>query len=135
MKVLAYTIVNQNNYCNQPFHVLQLATFNLQLALWPQLAPYYRHWFQLPDGSTALHIAVKTGRKVMVKLLLAFNADPTMKNNRPCSPKLDCMHFTSISTCMNFLSQFYFLTPTDYSSQSEKEILAILKTNKKEPNL
>ena len=83
--------------------------------------------FQLPDGSTALHIAVKTGRKVMVKLLLAFNADPTMKNNRPCSPKLDCMHFTSISTCMNFLNQFYFLTPT--------EILAILKTNKKEPNL
>lgn len=42
--------------------------------------------FQLPDGSTALHIAVKTGRKVMVKLLLAFNADPTMKNNDNKSP-------------------------------------------------
>ena len=26
-------------------------------------------------------------------------------------PKLVCIHFTSNSTCMNFLSRFYFLTP------------------------
>ena len=28
-------------------------------------------------------------------------------------PKFVCMHFTSTSTCMNFLRQFYFLTPMD----------------------
>ena len=28
-------------------------------------------------------------------------------------PKLVCMHFTTTSTCMNILSQFYFLTPMD----------------------
>ena len=30
-------------------------------------------------------------------------------------PNLVSMHFTSTSTCMDFLSSFYFLTPMDYS--------------------
>ena len=33
------------------------------------------------------------------------------KLERPHLPKLVSMHFTSTSTCMNFLSGFYFLTP------------------------
>ena len=36
------------------------------------------------------------------------------KPKMPCPPKLICMHLVSPSTCMNFLSQFYFLTPMDY---------------------
>ena len=32
------------------------------------------------------------------------------------------MHFTSTSTCMNFWSWFYFLTPMDYSPWSEGKI-------------
>ena len=32
------------------------------------------------------------------------------KPKRPCSPNLAHMHILSTSTCMNFLSQFYFLT-------------------------
>ena len=39
-------------------------------------------------------------------------------------PKLVCMHFTSTSTRMNFLSQFYFLTPMDYSPWSKGIILS-----------
>ena len=38
----------------------------------------------------------------------------TPKLERPCPPKLVCVHFTSTSTCTNFFSQFYFLTPMDY---------------------
>ena len=44
------------------------------------------------------------------------------KPKRPHPPKLVCMHFTSTSTCMNFLSRFYFLTPMDYSPWSEGKI-------------
>ena len=29
------------------------------------------------------------------------------KPERTCPPKLVCMHFTSIYSCLNFLSQFY----------------------------
>ena len=47
--------------------------------------------------------------------------------------KLVCMHFTSTSTCMNFLSKFYFLTPMDYSPWSEGKFWPFLKANKKEP--
>ena len=43
----------------------------------------------------------------------------TPKPERPHPPKLVCMHFTSTSTCMKFLSKFYFLTPMDYSPWSE----------------
>ena len=39
----------------------------------------------------------------------------TPKLERPRPPKLVCMHFMSTSTCMNFLSQFYFLAPMDSS--------------------
>ena len=41
-------------------------------------------------------------------------------------PKLVCMHFTTTSTCMNFLSRFYFLTP-----MVEKEILAVFEGKQK----
>ena len=32
----------------------------------------------------------------------------SLKPNRPCSPKLVCMHWKSTSSCMNFLSRFPF---------------------------
>ena len=41
------------------------------------------------------------------------------KLEKPRPPKLVCMCFRSTSTCMNFLSRFYFLTPMDYSPWSE----------------
>ena len=43
------------------------------------------------------------------------------KPERLCPPKLICMHFTTTSTCMNFLSQFYFLTPMDWSFLKAKK--------------
>ena len=43
----------------------------------------------------------------------------SLKLERPCPPNLVWMHFTSPSTCMNFLNQFWW------------EILAVLKANKK----
>ena len=52
---------------------------------------------------------------------------------RPQSPKLVCMHFRSTSTCMNFLSQFYFLTPMDYSPWFEGKFWPFLKAIKKDP--
>ena len=55
------------------------------------------------------------------------------KPERPHPPKLVCMHFRSTSTCMNFLSQFYFLTPMDYSPWSEGKFWSFLKASKKEP--
>ena len=39
----------------------------------------------------------------------------TPKPERPHPPKLVSMHLTSIPTCINFLTQFYFLTPMDYN--------------------
>ena len=44
-----------------------------------------------------------------------WNGAESPKPKGPHPPKLVCMHFTSTSTCMNFLSRFYFLTPMDYS--------------------
>ena len=44
------------------------------------------------------------------------------KLERPQPPKLVCMHFTSNSTCMNFLSRFYFFDPIDYIVHGPKEI-------------
>ena len=41
------------------------------------------------------------------------------KPDKPHQPNLVYMHFTSTSTCINFLSRFYFLTPMDYSPWSE----------------
>ena len=43
--------------------------------------------YKLPDGDTALHIAVKQENEVMVKLLLAFKADPNIKNEIGETPK------------------------------------------------
>ena len=48
-------------------------------------------------------------------------------------PKLVSMRFTLTSTCMNFLSRFYFLTPMDYSPWSEGKFWLFLKASKKEP--
>ena len=50
-------------------------------------------------------------------------------------PNLVCMHFTTTSTCMNSFSQFYCLTPIDYSLWSEGKFWPFLKADKKEPNL
>ena len=63
------------------------------------------------------------------------NGAESLKPKEPHPPKLDCMHFTSTSTCMNFLSQIYFLTPMDYSPLSEGKFWPFLKGNKMEPNL
>ena len=57
------------------------------------------------------------------------------KPKMPHPSKLVCMHFTTTSTCMNILSQFYFLTPMDYSPWSEREIWPFLKASKKGQNL
>ena len=46
------------------------------------------------------------------------------KPKRPRPPNLVRMHISSTSTCMNFMSRFYFLTPMDCSPWSESEILA-----------
>ena len=58
----------------------------------------------------------------------------TPKPKRPHPPKLVCMHFTSTSTCMNFLSRFYFLTPMDYSPWSEGKFWPFLEANKRSHN-
>ena len=44
----------------------------------------------------------------------------SLKPERLRPPKLVCMHFTTTSTCMNFLSRFYFLTPMDYIAHGPK---------------
>ena len=62
-----------------------------------------------------------------------LKASKTPKLERPRPPKLVCMHFTSTSTCMNFLSRLYFLTPMDYSPWSEGKLWPFLKVSKKEP--
>ena len=59
----------------------------------------------------------------------------TLKPERQHPSKLVCMHFTSTSTCIKFLSQFYFLTSMDYSPWSEEQFRPFLKANKKEPYL
>ena len=51
----------------------------------------------------------------------------TLKPETPRPPKLVCMRFRSTSTCMNFLSQFYFLTPMDYSPWSERKFWPFLE--------
>ena len=55
----------------------------------------------------------------------------TPKPERSRPPKLVCMRFRSTSTWMNFLSQFYFLTPMDYSPWSEGKIWPFSKANDK----
>ena len=44
--------------------------------------------------------------------------------DKPCPPKLVCMHLTSIPTCMNFLGRFQSIK---YSPWSEGEIWPFLK--------
>ena len=55
----------------------------------------------------------------------------TPKPERSRPPKLVCMRFTSTSTCINFLSQLYFLTPMDYSPWFEGKFWPFLKANEK----
>ena len=67
--------------------------------------------------------------------LKAKKGAKSLKWERLHSPKLVCTHFTTTSTCMKFLSRFYFLTPMDYSPWSKRKFWPFLKANKKEPNL
>ena len=53
----------------------------------------------------------------------------------PRPPKMICIHFTSTSTCMNFLSGFYFLLPMNYSPWSEGKIWLFWRQAKKGKNL
>ena len=57
------------------------------------------------------------------------NGVKSPKPKKPHPPKLVCMRFRSTSTCMNFLSQFYFLTLMDYSPWSEGKFWLFLKAN------
>ena len=53
-------------------------------------------------------------RREILAILRASDKGPkSPKLEKPCPPNLVSMHFTSTSTCMNFLSSFYFLTPMD----------------------
>ena len=57
------------------------------------------------------------------------NGVKSLKPKKPHPSKLVCMRFRSTSTCMNFLSQFYFLTPMGYSPWSEGKFWPFLKAN------
>ena len=57
----------------------------------------------------------------------------TPKSERSRPPKLFSMHFKLTSTYMNFLSQFYFLSPMDYSPWFEGKFWQFLNASKKEP--
>ena len=70
-------------------------------------------------------------REILAVLKVFEKGAKSPKPKMSCPPKLVSMHFTSISTCMNFLSQFYFLTPMDYSPWSEREIWSFLKVTQK----
>ena len=52
-------------------------------------------------------------KEILTVLKTSEKGAKSPKPKRPCPPKLNCMHFTSTSTCINFLSGFYFLTPMD----------------------
>ena len=58
-------------------------------------------------------------REILAVLKVFEKGAKSLKPEMPCPPKLVSMHFKSISTCMNFLGQFHFLTPMDYSPWSE----------------
>ena len=62
-----------------------------------------------------------------------WTKSPKLEGSHP--PKLVCMHFTSTPTCLNFLSQFYFLTPMDYSPWSEGKFWLFWRQMKNEQNL
>ena len=89
-----------------------------------------RFYFLTPHGLLSMVekeiLAVFEGKQKGAK-------SPQWERLRP--PKLVCMHFTTTSICMNFLSRFYFLTPMGYSPWSKRKFWPFLKANKKEPNL
>ena len=61
-------------------------------------------------------------QREILAILRASDKGPKSLNpkpEKPHQPNLVFMHFTSTSTCMNFLSWFYSLTPMDYSPWSE----------------
>ena len=66
-------------------------------------------------------------REILAVLKAIDKGPKSLKPKRLCQPKLVSMHFTPTSTCMNFLRQFYFLTPMDYSPWSEREFWPFLK--------
>ena len=67
-------------------------------------------------------------REVLAVLKANEKEAKSPKPEMPRPPKLVCMCFRSTSTCINVLSQFYFLTPMDYSPRSEREIWPNLKS-------
>ena len=58
-------------------------------------------------------------REILTILKANDKGAKSPKPKRPHTLKLVCMHFTSTSTCIYFLSGFFFLTPMDYSPWSE----------------
>ena len=74
-------------------------------------------------------------REILAVLKANEKGEKSPKPERSHPPKLVCMHFGSTSTCMNFLSRFYFLTPMDmdYSPWSEVKFWPFLKASKKDP--
>ena len=64
-----------------------------------------------------------------------FEPNIISKTGEATPIKIGVHAFTSTLTCMNFLSQFYFLTPMDYSPWSERETWPFLKASEKGQNL
>ena len=74
-------------------------------------------------------------REILAVLKTNEKGAKSLKPERPHPPKLVSMHFTSTSTCINFLSWFYFLTPMDYSPWSEGRFWLFWRQMKKGQNL
>ena len=70
-----------------------------------------RNFFNRFYFLTPVDYSLWSEREIWPFIKVAISLKPEM----PCLLKLACMHFTSSSTCVNFLSCFYFLTPMDYS--------------------
>ena len=79
------------------------------------------------DYSLTMDYSPWTEREICPFLKVAVS--PKQKRFHP--PKLVCMHFTSMPTCMNFLNRFrsieYFDDHGLYSPWSEREIWSFLK--------
>ena len=66
-------------------------------------------------------------REILAVLESNEKGGESLKPVRSHPPKLVCMHFTSTSTCINFLSRFLFLTP-----MVQRNNLAVLNANRNE---
>ena len=68
-------------------------------------------------------------REILAVLRTNKQGAKSLKLEKPRLPKLVSMHFTSTSTCMNFLSRFYFLTLCSFSYPSVLVLLEGVKEN------